>query len=334
MAKRGRPSRSEIHASLARAVNDVKTRLGGLPSPTEAEDIWTSIWHQEAHNSTALEGNTLILREVETLLRTGKAVGDKELKDYLEVKGYAEAAEWVYGQARGEGDLAPGQLLTLQEVRELHFRLMTPVWSVAPHANALPEESPGNWRRHNIAPFSKGMRPPDFTEVPWRMSDWVANVQEIRTDPLPIAEAIAKRHVAFERIHPFLDGNGRTGRLLMNLTLVRLGYAPAIIQKRDRPRYIAALSKADHGESGPLGELIARAVLDNLYRFIVPAIAGPVKLVPLVALERPGVSVRALQDAAERGRLRALKSDDGRWLSSRHWVEQYAKNRYKRTNQS
>jgi Fic family protein len=330
MARRGRPSRSEIHASLARAVEDLRHRLGGLPSPAEAEDIWTSIWHQEAHNSTALEGNTLVLREVETLLRTGKAVGDKELKDYLEVKGYAEAAQWVYGQAQGGSDLASNRLLTLQEVRELHYRLMTPVWNVAPHPNALPEESPGNWRRHNIAAFSRGMRPPDFTEVPARISDWITDVQQIQADEFPIAEAVAKRHSAFECIHPFLDGNGRAGRLLMNLILVRLGYPPAIIQKRDRPRYLGALSKADQGDSGPLGELIARAVLDNLYRFVVPAIAGPAKLVPLIALETPRLSLRALQDAAERGRLRAFKGDDGRWLSSRRWVDQYAKSRYKR----
>src|SRR6266508_1572985 len=55
-------------------------------------------YHQEAHNSTALEGNTLVLREVETLLRDGRAVGNKDLKDYVEVKGYATAAEWVYGR--------------------------------------------------------------------------------------------------------------------------------------------------------------------------------------------------------------------------------------------
>jgi Fic family protein len=330
MVRRGRPSRSQIHASLARAVDDLNTRLGGLPLPAEAEDIWSSIWYQEAHNSTAIEGNTLVLREVETLLRTGKAVGDKELKDYLEVKGYAGAAEWVYGQARGAGDLVPERLLTLQEVREVHHRLMTPVWDVAPHPHALPDEAPGNWRCHNIAAFTRGMKPPDFTEVPALVHDWVSNVRRIQDDPAPLAEAIASRHAAFERIHPFLDGNGRAGRLLTNLVLVRLGYPPAIIQKRDRPRYLEALSKADLGDSGHLGELIARAILDNLYRFVVPAIAGPAKLVPLAALETKGVTRRALRHAAERGRLRAVKGEDGQWLSSRRWVDQYARSRYGR----
>ncbi len=67
--------------------------LGGLPSPKESETIWTDIWHLEAHHSTAIEGNTLVLREVETLLEQGRAVGSKPLKEYMEVRGYADAAD-------------------------------------------------------------------------------------------------------------------------------------------------------------------------------------------------------------------------------------------------
>lgn len=62
---------------------------------------------------------------------------------------------------------------------------------------------------------------------------------------------------------------------------MRLGYAPAIIYKRDRDRYLRALRVADQGDVGPLAEMVARAVIDNLYRFVVPAVAGPHRLVPL-----------------------------------------------------
>jgi hypothetical protein len=62
--------------------------------------------------------------------------------------------------------------------------------------------------------------------------------------------------------------------------LVRLGYPPAIIYDRDRPQYLRSLAAADKGEQGPLGEFLARAILDNLYRFIVPAVAGPARLFP------------------------------------------------------
>src|ERR1700694_1544493 len=243
-AARGRPTREAVHSRLAFMVEELKTRLGGLPSPDEAERIWTDIWYHEAHSSTALEGNTLVLREVEALLREGKAVGSKELKDYLEVSGYAGAAQWVYSQALSSGPWTSGKLLTLTEVRQVHRLALTPVWEVAPHPDASEDESPGNWRRHDIHAFGRGMKPPEHTQVPALIRDWVDGLASLPRDTSPIGEAIASRHAAFERIHPFIDGNGRVGRLLTNLVLVRLGYPPAIIQKRQRERYLKALAAA------------------------------------------------------------------------------------------
>src|SRR5437763_2483924 len=125
MLPRGRPPRSAIHERLAFEVRELRERLGGLPRAAEAHAIWKDIWYHEAHNSTALEGNTLVLREVEVLLREGRAVGHKALKDYLEVQGYATAAQWVYGQALDRGDWSSGEILTLTEVREAHRLAMS-----------------------------------------------------------------------------------------------------------------------------------------------------------------------------------------------------------------
>src|SRR5206468_9359461 len=125
--RRGRPSRAMVHQRLADLVGELQQRFGGLPSPLEAEGIWTQIWYSEAHNSTAIEGNTLVLRQVERLLRDGKAVGDKQLSEYLEVQGYAEAAKWVYDQAIAQGAWSPDAPLTLTEVRQVHALAMTPV---------------------------------------------------------------------------------------------------------------------------------------------------------------------------------------------------------------
>lgn len=66
-----------------------------MPTTIEAESIWRGIWLEEAHHSTAIEGNTLVLKQVELLLAEGRAVGNKELSEYLEVGGYATAADWV-----------------------------------------------------------------------------------------------------------------------------------------------------------------------------------------------------------------------------------------------
>lgn len=330
-SRRGRPSRADVYKRLRVQIGEFKDRLGGLPSSVEASGIWRGIWLEEAHHSTAIEGNTLVLKQVELLLSEGRAVGNKELREYLEVRGYATAAEWVYGQGVEPGDWGGQKLLSLTEVRHVHFLAMTPVWDVVPHPSSTSREEPGSFREHDIQPFPGGMRPPSWPLVGPRMSTWMEGVEALRNADDPgIVEELAKLHADFEQIHPFLDGNGRTGRLVLNLLLVRLGLPPAIIYKRDSPRYLAALRRADQGDAGPLGELLARAVLDNLYRFVVPAVAGPARLVPLPALANDEMSANALRVAAVRGRLKATKARDGTWRSSRAWVDEYASSRYKR----
>ena len=77
----------EVYRQLDIQITELRERMGGLPSPVEAADIWRGIWYEEAHHSTALEGNTLVLKQVERLLDEGRAVGNKELPEYMEVRG-------------------------------------------------------------------------------------------------------------------------------------------------------------------------------------------------------------------------------------------------------
>ncbi|HEY3870222.1 MAG TPA: Fic family protein [Actinocrinis sp.] len=222
-------------------------------------------------------------------------------------------------------------MLSLQEVRHIHYLCMTPVWPVDPHPQADDFETPGNFRRHEIAQFSGGMKAPPWTDVDHLMHDWVAMASAMAKDEAraPLPEALAKAHNRFERIHPFLDGNGRTGRLAVNLILVRLGYPPAIIYKRDRNRYLRAMQRADADDYGPLGELLARSITDNLNRFVLPAIAGATELVPLAALADARTTEGALRVAAIRGRLRAVKGDDGVWRSTAEWANEYRESKYR-----
>jgi Fic/DOC family len=386
-ANRGRPSRERLFEQLATGIVELHERFGGLPSADEAAGIWGDIWYQEAHNSTAIEGNTLILKEVEQLLAQGRAVGNKPLAQYLEVKGYADASRWVYEQAHGsiywEGD----RLITVTEIRHVHRLAMAPVWEAAPHPHAGPDEAPGDFRRHDIMAFPGGMKPPEWTEVQHLVTDWAdrtsadlavtipthvvrrrtpatagvvlppgtfvnagpwrnrrlleqqGNIETLaragRVSPATPADAtfpvrLARAHAGFEQIHPFIDGNGRTGRLVTNLLLVRLGYPPAIIRKGDRQRYLNALQRADTGDVGPLSELLTRGVLDTLYRFVVPAVAGPTRLVPIISLADRELSAGTLRKAAMRGRLKAQRDRNGRWLSSRAWVDEYKASRSRR----
>lgn len=331
---RGRPSRATVYARLDSAVTELRERLGGLPSPKEAKYVWSDIWHLEAHHSTALEGNTLVLREVEALLERGRTVGAKPLKEYLEVQGYGDAAQWVYGQALEPGDWATDGLVSVAEVRRIHEMLMGPVWQVAPHEEASRREGPGMFREHDIHPFDGGMTPPSWPLVPAKVQDWidlVASLSDVMKEPqsgtAPLPEVAAEVHSAFEQVHPFIDGNGRTGRLVLNLLLVRVGLPPVVILKQHRPAYLAALQKGDEGDHGPLGEILARAMYDNLNRFILPNVAGPARMVPLPALVDEDFTLAALRQAARRGRLDAVQASDGTWRSSRKAVEAYARTR-------
>ena len=144
---------------------------------------------------------------------------------------------------------------------------------------------PAAFRQHEIQAFSGG----DETPVSWplvdaEMASWLTRPTASFPGSPNFPEQIAKAHRDFEAIHPFPDGNGRAGRLVLNLILVRMAYPPAIIYKNDRRKYLRSLERADSGDCGALGEFIARVILDNLYKFIVPAIAGPARLVPLAAL--------------------------------------------------
>ena len=327
---RGRPRREEVYRRLAIQIRELRERLGGLPSPAQADAIWHGIWYEEAHHSTAIEGNTLVLKQVAQLLAEGRAVGNKELREYLEVQGYADAANWVYRQAITPHGLSQRGEVTLAEVRHVHHKAMQPVWQVAPHPNATPREAPGSFREHDIHPFSGGMVPVSWPLVAAEMTTWMDRVNALDDTAVTLPEALAALHCRFEQIHPFLDGNGRAGRLILNLVLVRLGYPPAIIYKRDRDKYLGALRRADDGEPGPLGAMLARAILDSLHRFVIPAVAGPARLVPLAALATRDMKAPALRAAAKRGRLRATRGADGQWRSSRLWVDQYLASRYRR----
>lgn len=334
---RGRPTRATVYARLDAAIQELEDRLGGLPSPKESEFVWSDIWHLEAHHSTALEGNTLALREVEALLERGRAVGAKPLKEYMEVQGYGNAARWVYARALTADERHDGTLISISEVSEIHRLAMTPVWEVAPHPDATAREAPGMYREHEIAAFEGGMKPPSWPLVAARLRDWTDFVAS-RSDELhrakastePVPEILAAIHNEFECIHPFIDGNGRAGRLALNLILVRLGYPPVIVLKTQRSNYLAAMQKSDEGDHGPLGEILARAMYDNLNRFIVPSLAGPARLVPLASLADEQFSVAALRQAATRGRLDAVQSADGVWRSTRRAVHAYAANRGQR----
>jgi Fic family protein len=313
-------------------MSEVLATYGVLPTPVSARAAWEELWIADAHNSTAIEGNTLVLAQVRELLQARETSRRRPLRDYLEVLGYAAAARTIIDELDGAVPSEKVATVTVTDVRRLHQLAMGAVWEWDPHPDALPEEAPGGWRRHDTLAFPSGMRPPDWTEVPQRMSDWVraANAAVGSLDPL-LPERLAEVHAAFERIHPFLDGNGRTGRLVLNLLLVRSGYPPIVLRSRQRKAYLRALAQADGGRPGALGELIARGIIEAAERLIMSVSPEPETMVPLAALADDRMSADALKMAARRGRLRALQDDTGRWRSTPEAVDAYLASKYVRS---
>lgn len=325
----GRPSRDQVLERFDRSIDDLWA-VGGLPHPVEAESIWEGIWHEETHHSTAMEGNTLVLRQVKALLEQGRAVGNKELREYLEIEGYGDAAKWVYAQALRRhwgADDQPNELVTLTELREIHTLVMAPVWGRLPDPAAQSSEGPGGFRLCEIHPLRAGLEVAPHTDISPQLATWLEVANRGPGKAEHFLFYLARLHSSFERIHPFRDGNGRVGRLVINLLLVRNGAPPGVIDKRARPTYLRALAKSDCGDHGPLAEVLARAVRHSVDKHMLPALAGPKRLVPISALETRDLSRIALLSAAKRQRLRTVKMGE-QYYSTRSWVNDYNRSRH------
>lgn len=311
--KRGRPSLDDTLRTMDEEVALLHTHLGGLPRAVEADHILRRIWLDDVHNSTAIEGNTMTRAQVEALVENRRTPSGN-LVESLEVEGYARAADWVYRHA-ADYDHVP-----VIVVSEVHKNAMELVWRIQP---PVTNDAPGTWRNTPVKVGAVKISTP--AAIPAELGAWSDSTKR-QENFHPVVHA-AVHHAWFERIHPFVDGNGRVGRLLLNFMLIQRGYPPAVILASDRPRYLRALRLADKEHPNLLADVIARAVSGTLCRLLIPNLAGDAKLVPLTALAAHGpYSGEYLRTLASRGHLRVMR--DGRLLlSSKAWLDQYMKTR-------
>jgi len=309
-------------------MNDVQAR-GGLPVWDLAKPSWASIWYLDAYTSTAIDGNGLRPAEVEALLDEGRAVGGRALQDYLEVLDHAEAAAWVFGQAGVAGG-AP--IITLDEVRELHRLATARLWFTATPG----QETPAGFRQRDVPPVPGVPSSPPFAAVPDMMEAWVSRVNQVGAYLGAVGHRwqgprlVGACHAAFERIHPFADANGRTGRLVLNLIMVRLGWPPVVVTAHRR-RYETALLRADAGDVDPLAEMIAQAAITSVH-VLFPDDTEDTDLLPLSALADETMSLPALRQAVTRRRLEATLDRHGVWRTTRAAVDAYRDARYQRAS--
>lgn len=166
------------------------------------------------HNSTAIEGNTLTLMETKVVLEDGVSIGGKELREIYEVVNHKKAYEYV------KKCIAENKPLTENIVKDLHAILTE---------NIIVD---GIYRNQEVLISGAGFTPPAGNEMYVQIKSFYEDLK-YKKDLNPIVLA-AWTHAEFVRIHPFVDGNGRTSRLLMNYQLMINGYLPVSVDKENR----------------------------------------------------------------------------------------------------
>lgn len=189
-------------------------------SPSSAENLQKEMILRYTYHSNAIEGNTLTLMETKVILEDGLTIGGKSMREHLEAINHRDAIVFLEELARDS--LPPGEW----DIRELHRLVLK---GIDP-ANA------GGYRQQNVLISGAGFTPPDFLHVQDEMRAFCRWRAEDAEKLHPIERA-ARVHADFVNIHPFLDGNGRTARLLMNLELIRAGYPLVIIPVEERSLY-------------------------------------------------------------------------------------------------
>lgn len=207
--------------SLLEIIDQKKKELDSRRPLTEGEvaRLNEDFAIEYTYNSNAIEGNTLTLRETDMVLR-GLTIDQKPLKEHMEVVGHKEAFDFVRELVQ------KNEPLSERVIQQIHFLVL-----------ADKREDRGVYRRVPVRimgayhePVQPYMIQPSMEQL---MSRYAESTEHIVTK-------LARFHIEFEGIHPFIDGNGRTGRLLVNLELMKAGYPPIDIKFTDRKAYYEA----------------------------------------------------------------------------------------------
>lgn len=205
-------------------------------------DDWFRV--ELTYTSNALEGNTLTRSETAVVIEKGITIGGKTLKEHLEATNHSKALDLVkllLEKKRGA--------LSSRDILSLHGIIL----------KSIDDDNAGRYRTIPVRISGTNVILPNPAKVPGLMKeffDWLNADHSLH----PVAFA-GEAHYRLVTIHPFVDGNGRTARLLMNLLLMMEGYPPAIIRKRDRLAYINSLERAQLGGSKePYERIISQAV--------------------------------------------------------------------------
>lgn len=314
-------STDRLRPSLQTLLDEKLQQLQSLRpiSPVHLEKLKEKFQVEMTYNSNGIEGNTLTLNETYWVFQEGMTVSGKSLKEHLEVKDHKKALEKLYRLVESPTDID----FTEKLIKDLHHTVIE-----------LSEDYEDyEYRSTDVFIGGSDHQPPVPSEVQKQMKALIRWVrEEARQSDIHPMEFAALFHHRFVHIHPFLDGNGRTARLLMNLFLMREGYPLVIILKNDRQKYYRVLRQADSGRYKGLVQFFGQATLRslNLYLDALSTVRSKREFITLAeATKYCEYSQEYLSKLAKEGRLDSHKQDRN-WVTTKKAIEEYvAKQRKK-----
>lgn len=211
-----------------KAIDEKKAQLDDLrPFPQNTlKSLQEKIALEWTYHSNAIEGNTLTLKETKVVLE-GITIGGKSVKEHLEVINHHEAIQYLNEIIQNKENISEWQ------IRQIHSLVL----------KKIDQAGAGVYRKENVLISGAEHTPPDYIHVPNEMKNLIKCYQE-QWNSLHPTERAALLHIDFVKIHPFVDGNGRTSRLLQNFELMKEGFPPIVIKKENRLKYYNALDEA------------------------------------------------------------------------------------------
>lgn len=244
-------------AAILQECDALKARLSGArPLPVEAlKKIEDALAIEYTYESNRIEGNTLTLQETELVVNEGVTISGKSMREHLEAINHAEAIGYIRDFAKcGIG-------INERTIKEIHALVL----------HGINRENAGRYRSVPVMISGSRHIPPQPYLIEKQMEDFMSHLQEMEAQKVHPILVAAYSHAELVRIHPFIDGNGRTSRLLMNLYLLRCGYTIVNLKGTDDAKlaYYMALEAA-HIDKRPeaFQWLVAEAEKSSLERYL------------------------------------------------------------------
>jgi len=294
----------EINSEFLQKITEKKERIDTLrPLPTDkVKNLLEEIKIKHTFHSNAIDGNTLTLKETKLVINQGITTGGKSLKHHLKIKNDYEAFNLMLEMAKSNTKI------THETIKKLHVTVTKGL-----------QEDAGKYRTTDIKIAGLETTPPPYNELPKIMDEYIKNIEKLKLHPV---KKVVFIHHELVRIRPFVGGNGRVARLLINLFLMKNGYPPIILKKEEKNQYFRVLQYADNGHLSPFSTLIAKEVHESLL-FYLSNLLEDEQLIPLKELSKDSpYSQEYLSLRARQGQLDAIKIEN-MWHSSKQALEDY-----------